>query len=101
MTFAEKVYEVNRQITKGKVSNYKIVAENLGSKAYRAVGQALRKNPYAPEVPCHRVVASDGSIGGFMGDRTGDSIKKKIDLLQNEGVKINQGKVARECIAKL
>lgn len=65
----------------------------VGSKAYRAVGQVLKNNPYAPEVPCHRVVRSDGKIGGFMGKINGKEIEIKIARLQAEGVKVSQGKV--------
>ena len=66
------------------------MAEALGTKAYRAVGQAMRCNPYAPKVPCHRVVASDGSVGGFSGkwEPSSKEIKRKIRMLKNEGVEI-------------
>lgn len=93
MTFAERVYEVVKRVPKGKVTTYKMVAEALDCKAYQAVGQALRKNPYAPIVPCHRVVASDGSLGGFMGKRSGKNIKEKIRMLKAEGVQVTNGKV--------
>lgn len=58
-------------------------------KASRAVGNALNKNPYAPQVPCHRVVRSDGAIGGFA-----SGPKKKIALLTKEGVIVSHNKVA-------
>ena len=67
--FNEKVYSLLKKVPKGKVTTYKVLAEKLGTKAYRAVGQAIRCNPYAPEVPCHRCVSSVGSIGGFMGTK--------------------------------
>lgn len=79
--FSERVWQVTKQITCGKVSTYKEIARALGCKAYRAVGQALHRNPHAPIVPCHRVIASDGSIGGFA---HGTNKKKKI--LAREGV---------------
>lgn len=60
----------------------------MGSKAYRAVGNALNKNPFAPKVPCHRVVSSDGSIGGFA-----SGAMKKIELLKSEGIKVKGGKI--------
>ena len=93
--FNEKVYALLRKVPKGKVTTYKALAEKLNTKAYRAVGQAMRCNPYAPKVPCHRVVASDGSIGGFMGTIKKDSneIRKKIRMLKNEGVKIRNNKI--------
>ncbi len=93
MTFAEKVYQILREVPTGKVTTYKAIADKLGSKAYRAVGQALRNNPYAPEVPCHRVVRSNGRIGGFMGKTEGKEIEKKILLLRAEGIPIFDGRV--------
>ena len=88
MTITERVYEELRKVPKGKVTTYKKLAVSLGTKAYRAVGSALKNNPYAPEVPCHRVVKSDGSIGGFMGKQTGEEVARKIVLLRNEGIEI-------------
>jgi len=65
----------------------------LGMKGYQAIGQVLRKNPYAPIVPCHRVVKSDGSLGGFKGCLVGEEIVEKETLLRKEGVKIKENKV--------
>ncbi len=93
MTFAEKVYSELKKLPMGKVTTYKQLAERLGTKAYRAVGSALKKNPYAPEVPCHRVVNSDGRIGGYMGETSGESVAKKVVLLRDEGVETVGGKV--------
>ncbi len=93
MTFVERVYEELRKVPKGKVTTYKNLAEKLGTKAYRAVGTAMKNNPYAPEVPCHRVVRSDGRIGGFMGKTEGEEVARKIVLLRNEGVEIVGGKI--------
>ena len=86
--FTDKVYEKLRKVPKGRITTYKILADSLHSKAYRAVGTAMNKNPYAPEVPCHRVINSDGSLGQFA---TGT--ENKIRLLRQEGVKIVDGKV--------
>lgn len=86
--FDERVYAVLRRVPRGKVTTYKALAEALGTKAYRAVGQALNRNPYAPAVPCHRVVCSDGSIGGFA-HGTG----KKIKMLREEGVEVVDGRI--------
>ena len=86
--FAERVYHLLLQVPKGKVTTYRFLAKAIGSRAYRAVGQALRYNPYAPQIPCHRVVSSNGTIGGFMGSRSGKAIEKKKGLLRKEGVKI-------------
>ena len=78
--FKEKVYKVVVKIPKGKTMSYRKVARLAGRpKAYRAVGNILNKN-YNPKVPCHRVIRSDGTLGGF---RTGTN--KKINLLKKEG----------------
>jgi methylated-DNA-[protein]-cysteine S-methyltransferase len=91
--FQTRVYRACSQIPKGKVTTYKLLAEALGIKSSQAIGQALKRNPYAPEVPCHRVVASDGTIGGFMGKVDGAEIAKKIRLLESEGVVLDGNKV--------
>jgi len=77
-----------KKIPKGKVTSYKILAEKLDTKAYRAVGQACHRNPYWPTVPCHRVIKNDGSIGGF-----GGGTRKKIELLKKEGIKIRKNSI--------
>lgn len=87
--FQKKVYEVCKLIPKGKVTTYKIVAEKLKIKAYRAIGNALRKNKDI-SVPCHRVVKSDGTVGGYEGKINN---KKKIVLLKKEGIKIKNNKI--------
>lgn len=93
--FNEKIYNLLKKVPKGKVTTYKILASKLHTKAYRAVGQAMRCNPYAPIVPCHRVVKSDGSIGGFSGSLNPNSkeVKKKIQMLRTEGVEIKNNMV--------
>lgn len=81
MTFQEKVLRVVKNIPKGEVLSYKEVARRAGRpKAYRAVGNILSKN-YDPKIPCHRVIRSDGSLGGYNRGRC----QKKI-LLKKEGV---------------
>ncbi|KAF8535402.1 6-O-methylguanine DNA methyltransferase [Trichophaea hybrida] len=91
--YQEKVYALLRQIPAGKVSTYKQLSDILDSSP-RAVGGALRKNPFAPEVPCHRVIASTGYIGGFMGDwekvPSGVNCDKKLQLLKKEGVDFDE-----------
>lgn len=73
--FQKKVYEVVSKIPKGKVLTYKEVASLAGSpRAYRAVGNALNKN-YDPNIPCHRVIKSNGDLGGY---NRGEKLKKKI-----------------------
>ena len=83
MTFSKKVYEVVRKIPKGKTLTYKQVAIEAGRpKAYRAVGNILNRN-YDPDIPCHRVVRSDGKAGGY---NRGTCIKVK--RLLSEGVNL-------------
>ena len=89
--FQKLVYNKLKEVPRGKVTTYKALTEAIGSKAYRAVGNALKVNPMAPQVPCHRVVKADGSIGGFMGFKTGPAIDKKIKLLATEGVQVEKG----------
>lgn len=91
--FAQVIYEKLLEVPRGRVTTYGDLARALDSRAYQAVGQALRNNPYAPHVPCHRVVKADGRIGGFMGQTNGTAIAKKKALLQSEGVQIKNGQV--------
>jgi methylated-DNA-[protein]-cysteine S-methyltransferase len=94
LSFEERVWKLMESIPKGRVTTYALIAKKLKTRAYRAVGNACRKNPYAPRVPCHRVVRSDGSIGGFGGKTSGMSVEKKMRMLREEGVEIRDGKVA-------
>lgn len=90
-TFTQRVYEIAAKIPKGKVSTYKQLALLAGSpKAVRAVGAAMRNNPDTTVVPCHRVLASDGSMHGYS---AGEGIPTKIQKLEEEGVKVVNGKV--------
>lgn len=84
--FQRRVYDALRRIPRGRVTTYGLLAKHLDCGSARAVGQALRRNPFAPGVPCHRVIASDLRIGGFMGHRTGPEIARKRSLLAAEGV---------------
>jgi methylated-DNA-[protein]-cysteine S-methyltransferase len=87
-SFSEKCYSLLRKVPHGRVTTYKAIAEALGTKAYRVVGNAMHKNPYSPRVPCHRVVCSDSKVGGFaLGKR------RKIEMLKKEGLQIEKGKV--------
>jgi methylated-DNA-[protein]-cysteine S-methyltransferase len=70
----------------GQVTTYGTLAQALGRGSARAVGQALRRNPYAPEVPCHRVIAADLRLGGFHGAHSGAPLEHKRKLLAAEGV---------------
>ena len=88
MNFNETVWKLCSKIPSGRVSTYKEIAVALNTKAYRAVGSALNKNPFAPSVPCHRVVNSDGRVGGFA-----SGTENKIKMLRKEGVIVTKGKV--------
>jgi O-6-methylguanine DNA methyltransferase len=93
LNFDQKVWKLLEGIPEGKVTTYGLIAKKLNTKAYRAVGNACRRNPYAPRVPCHRVVRSDGSIGGFAGKSSGKTVERKIKMLTREKVEIMRGKV--------
>jgi methylated-DNA-[protein]-cysteine S-methyltransferase len=83
-------------VPQGKVTTYSQLAKLIGHpNAYRAVGSAMNKNPFAPEVPCHRVVKSNGEIGGFA-----DDLRIKIELLKSEGVETIDGKITnfKKCL---
>jgi len=94
--FEMRVYELTRRIPEGKVSTYKAIAEKLGCRSYRAVGQALRKNPFAPDVPCHRVVGADGKLCGFKGKSTGFTLQEKRKMLEREGIRMEEGSISLE-----
>ena len=89
--FQNKVWKEIKKIPKGKVTTYKNIAKKIGfPKASRAVANACGKNPYAPLIPCHRVIKSDFTIGGYSGK---GGIRTKIKLLKKE--KIN---IKKECL---
>ena len=68
----------------GTTITYGELAQRIGCGSAQAVGQALKRNPFAPDVPCHRVVAANGSIGGYLGLREGEMIERKRKLLAKE-----------------
>ena len=85
--FEKRVYAAVSKIPRGQTRSYKWVADKIGRpKAYRAVGNALNKNPYTGVVPCHRVIRSDGSVGGFA-----KGARRKIELLKSENVLLRCG----------
>jgi len=88
--FQQAVYDLCSKIPTGRISTYKEIADAMGKSglACRAVGMALNKNPFAPTVPCHRVIRTDGSIGGFA---LGTS--NKMALLLEENIKVENGKI--------
>jgi O-6-methylguanine DNA methyltransferase len=88
--FTAAVYRATRRIPRGRVATYGAIARAIGQpRAARAVGNALNKNPFAPRVPCHRVVRSDGTLGGFA-----HGSAKKCLLLEREGVRIRNGGIS-------
>ena len=83
-SFQLKVWKYLKKIPRGRVKTYTQVAKGIGKPlAVRAVANAIGKNPYAPIIPCHRVIRSDGSLGGYSGK---GGIKTKKLLLKNEGI---------------
>tara|TARA_B100000212_G_scaffold254145_1_gene194693 strand:+ start:284 stop:598 length:315 start_codon:yes stop_codon:yes gene_type:complete len=83
LTFDQRCHALLARIPKGRVSTYGELAHALGTKAYRAVGQALNRNPHLMKVPCHRVIKSNGEIGGYA-----LGADKKRELLLEEGVQV-------------
>ena len=86
--FQLKVLKTERTIPYGKTASYGWVAKQISTNAYRAVGNACHNNPYAPEVPCHRVVKTNGKLGGF-----GTGTENKIKILKREGIEVKDGKI--------
>ena len=89
-TLKRRVWDALRRIPEGRVTTYGAIAAYLGTKAVRAVGTAVGKNPDAPEVPCHRVVPSNGKLGNYSGE--GGAARKQA-LLESEGVRVKEGKI--------
>jgi methylated-DNA-[protein]-cysteine S-methyltransferase len=89
MSFQDKVLKLVSKVPRGKVTTYKELARAVGRpKAWRAVANALASNPHPIKIPCHRVVRSDGGIGGYkLGSR------KKAELLVAEGIEIKEKRV--------
>ncbi|EPZ36616.1 DNA binding methylated-DNA--cysteine S-methyltransferase [Rozella allomycis CSF55] len=84
--FQNSVYSVCKQIPPGRFSTYGRIAQVLNTSP-RAVGGALKRNPYAPQVPCHRVISSNFSLGGFYGEMES---AKKIEMLRSEGIEFDK-----------
>jgi methylated-DNA-[protein]-cysteine S-methyltransferase len=89
MSFSQKVWAVVARVPRGRVTTYALVARALGTRGYRAVGQALNRNPHSTEVPCHRVVGSDRRLTGFAG-----GLGKKRSMLRKEGVRMKGDRVS-------
>lgn len=89
MRLEEKVYKKLLEVPAGKVTTYGELAKAIGLKnGQRVIGRIMSKNPYPVIVPCHRVIKSDGKIGGYA---WGKKVKSK--MLSNEGIKIKNGKI--------
>lgn len=89
MKLEEKVYKKLLEVPKGKVTTYGELAKAIGLKnGQRVIGKIMNKNPYPVIIPCHRVIKSDGKIGGYA---WGEKVKAK--MLSNEGIKIENGKI--------
>jgi methylated-DNA-[protein]-cysteine S-methyltransferase len=87
--FTQKVLRAVRSIRWGKTLSYAGLAKKVGNPgAIRAVATVMRKNPFPLIIPCHRIIRSNGSIGGFMGKMSGKEVELKIRLLEREGTKI-------------
>jgi O-6-methylguanine DNA methyltransferase len=87
--FERAVLLMTFQIPEGKISTYQRIAQKIGRpRAYRAVGNALHRNPFAPIIPCHRVIRSDGKFGG-----NENEADLRMHRLKQEGIHINKGRV--------
>ena len=94
--FRARVYAAACCVPRGTVVSYGTLAAAVDCASPRAVGQALKRNPYAPGVPCHRIVAADGSPGGFEGGRGREQLERKCALLRSEGVALDARGVVRD-----
>ena len=88
MGFKEAVYEILSKTPKGKVTTYKAIAEALGTKAYRAVGNALNRNKDTVNISCYKVVSSDGILGGYS-----KGAEEKTRRLKEDGIEVENGKI--------
>ena len=89
--FEMRVYKALSEVPAGKVTTYALLAASIDCGSAQAVGQALKRNPYAPKVPCHRVITSNLTIGGFAGRTSGCDLVRKKKLLAREGVFFRNG----------
>lgn len=92
-TFEMKVYNAVEKIPRGTVVTYRELAIYIGVASAQAVGQALKRNPFVPSVPCHRVVSSNEKVGGFFGSSFGPQWDKKRAILENEGIEFSNGRI--------
>ena len=89
MNLEQQVYKKLTQVPQGKITTYGELSKAVGLKnGQRVIGQIMKKNPYPVIIPCHRVVKSDGTVGGYAYGRD-----IKTNMLQKEGIKIHDGKI--------
>ena len=87
--FRDRILKLVTMVPKGKVTTYKELARAMGNpKAYRAVANALARNPFPIKIPCHRVIRSNGEVGGYI-----LGVRRKIKLLLWEGIEVENGRV--------
>lgn len=97
--FQRRLHQALFEIPTGRVMTYAGLAKRLGCRSARAVGQALRANPCAPDVPCHRVIRSDRTLGGYQGTTLAGALSRKRSLLEAEGVRFTpEGRVDPACV---
>ena len=98
-TYQQAILRLLAEVPKGKVTTYGDLAKELSKRdpkwspnASRAVGTTMRNNPCGPQIPCHRVIRSDGKVGNFRGGAEG-AVEEKIGMLRNEGITVLNGKI--------
>ena len=84
--FEQRVYDALCRVPSGNVVTYKTLGLAVGCGSGQAIGQAMKRNPFAPEVPCHRVLPATLKLGGYQGNMAGESAERKLSLLAAEGV---------------
>lgn len=87
--FEQQVYDAVSRVPAGMVTTYARIAQAIYCQSPQAVGQALKRNPFAPEVPCHRVIRADRTLGGYVGETRGEKIEVKLELLRAEGIEFD------------
>ena len=97
--YQQAILRILAEVPRGKVTTYGDLAKELARRdpkwspnASRAVGTTMRNNPCGPQIPCHRVIKSDGNVGNFRGGEKG-AVEEKICMLREEGVTVNNRKI--------
>ena len=85
-SFEARVYDALKEIPRGRVVTYASLARHIECRSAQAVGQALKRNTRSPVVPCHRVIRTDGFLGGYSGESAGERVARKRRFLAEEGV---------------